>query len=455
MARQPGQPPVQEDEGFEDPQGDDEEESEEEEEPQLEGETPAFALNPGSAVGSGLLDYTNKACTNHYNKATTSLFSNEDNKFDLSLSKVQNFMERLRDRERKYDISVLEVPATMADVTKPIIQAKTVHFCDHHGEVSLRVLHAFAETYVGVACRAAQDDEILLQCLNASITEDAYNTLNADASQFTIRKAKCGLLMLKVMLQETAIDVSVAPDLVRKELSNAKVKFLELKCDVREFNKWINLKMTQLTQRGETSTDVRTHVIEAYKTSSQPDFVNYITQLTDKMRDEEEFDPTYKQVMEKAKNKFDQIESDKIYGEAGGTPPQSEQLLALEARLAEQAKQLKKLSKNRGGGKGGQGNGRGKKKGNSKKERKPFPKELKTAGPPAEADIEKPKKISGEEYFYCKNHEKWGRHKTSECHGKGWKPSGSKKSNNNNNSNRSRQVRAAQAQIQDDDSDHG
>ncbi len=39
--------------------------------------------------------------------------------------------------------------------------------------------------------------------------------------------------------------------------------------------------------------------------------------------------------------------------------------------------------------------------------------------PPADADKDKPKTISGKQYYWCAKHAKWAGHTTSTCQGKG------------------------------------
>jgi hypothetical protein len=47
---------------------------------------------------------------------------------------------------------------------------------------------------------------------------------------------------------------------IHQKLANANLKFKELGWDVRLFNNWVVHKQAQLTQSGQRSSDITTHI---------------------------------------------------------------------------------------------------------------------------------------------------------------------------------------------------
>lgn len=362
-----------------------------------------FAINPAAATAQDVLNFTNKLHKAHYDAAIKSLYADDTERFDLSEGRLQNFLSRLDDRAKSFNLKdIIEVPLNR---NEPL--AELLSMCTHHGQFTLDYLRAFASTYIGSQSRAAQDDNMLYEALVKSLTEDAYDEITDYLDDYTVNGTKCGLLLLKVIIRESTTDATIAPDTIRQELANSPLKFRELGYDVTKFNSWVRLMEKQLRQHGETSTDLRTHIFAAYQISNNEEFRNYIASIKDQLRDKRLDTLTPKTLMAFAKSKVDQMEKDAKYANIGSSNNKDEHILALEAQLLEATKKIDKLTKSFSDKK--------KPKGNFKKDNrpKPFPKELKTATKPD--DSSKPRVIDGVQYWWCDKHQKWGRHKTSEC----------------------------------------
>jgi hypothetical protein len=225
---------------------------------------------------------------------------------------------------------------------------------------------------------------------------------------------KSGLMFLKTILEQSAIDSSIDPDVIRKELAHSYLKFKELKYDVRAFHDWVQQKINALGQTGHSSTDVATHLLTAYKTSNDEKLRLYIDRLEDIARES----GTYleeKDLMNKVKMKFDALETSR---KLETVAKQEDEIVALKAQI-KTLKKAKSGGDNSGGSSGSGGSGGGKrgkdkKKKDGKKEYVPFPKELRKK--PEPTDLTKPHVVDGVNYYYCKKH-KWCRHKGSECKG--------------------------------------
>ena len=209
--------------------------------------------------------------------------------------------------------------------------------------------------------------------------------------------------MLKVVLMNSAIDALVDPDVIRTQLANAYQKFKEDNYDVLKFNNWVLQKVSQLTQMGTTSTDLRSHLFTAYESSPDEDFVRYIAYQRDEISDNPNKDYSYQKLMNRAKEKHNRIMTQRQMQQYKA-PPRDGDIVALTATVNELKKQLNTKQTTP------ENNSKGGNKHNKREGRKPFPRkyfkgipsELKTK--PKPADITKPVQINDKDYYYCLVH---------------------------------------------------
>ena len=218
-------------------------------------------MDPAAAL-PGNIDFVSKAGAAFHKRTTQSLYVDPSERFDLGKKGLQNFIDRVKDRAMSSNLSIIQVPETVAAVGTANPQKK--NFCVSHGEISVELITAHANTYLGTQTRAAQDDNMLKTLLLASLSEEAYATVMSDRQDFQVQGVECGLLLLKVILSHSAVETTVDPDLIRTQLSRSAAKFAKLNYDVSSFNKWINLKVGQLRQHGKTSSDLGSHIMHVY-----------------------------------------------------------------------------------------------------------------------------------------------------------------------------------------------
>jgi hypothetical protein len=256
---------------------------------------------------------------------------------------------------------------------------------------------------------------MLCLMLQNSLTEKAYQVVTRDPSAYVVNGEKSGLMLLKAILEQSAIDSSIDPDVIRKELAHAYWKFKELKFDVRTFHDWVQQKLNSLKQTGHKSTDVATHLLTAYKTSHDEKLRLYIDRLEDVARES----GTYleeKDLMNKVKLKFDSLETAR---KLGAIVTQEDEIVALKAKIKslEERADDPDESESSSDDSDEDDEQSGKEREPSKKKnrmssKKKFPKELKKKAEPS--DLTKPHKIDGVKWWYCKVH-KWCKHKDADC----------------------------------------
>ena len=386
--------------------------SEQEESAHTAEEEP-FALNPAQATGAAQLKFSKKLHRAHYDGAVKSLYPETTDRFDLTQDKLHEFLSKVKHRAHQFSLSTIDVPADMNDP-----HGDTVNLAASYGTITEAHLRQFAATYMGQQNRAAQDDHMLAQLLINSCSENAQAELADHEEDYTVNGSACGALLLQVIMREASVEVTTDPDLVRQELANTHLKFKELGYDIEALNKWVNRKVKQLRANGEQSTDLRTHLFKAYRSSTDKDFKNYISTLKETVRDTGQ-QLTAKQLMAKAKLKMKDLQRERTLDAANANS--DDPILALQAQFD---KRLSALEKGNSPGKGNprqpgkpkQGKQNDRRVGRGKKQSVPFPKELKQAGPPADSKV--PREIAGVKYYFCEHHKKWGRHLTSACKAK-------------------------------------
>lgn len=220
---------------------DDDDNDEQEEEEFHEAQSEPFALNPAQATGSDTLEFKKKSHRAHYNAAVASVHPDSQARYDLSRDKLNDFLSKIRRRGDDFCLSTLEVPI---DLANPL--GDTVNLASTHGQVSQQHLKNFANTFIGNKSRASQDDHILSKLLMDSCQEDAQTDLADLEEECTVRGTTCGVLLLETIKKEAAVEVATDPDIIRRELANAHLKFKELNSDVLRLNKWVKRKNKQL-----------------------------------------------------------------------------------------------------------------------------------------------------------------------------------------------------------------
>jgi hypothetical protein len=68
-----------------------------------------------------------------------------------------------------------------------------------------------------------------------------------DPENYQVAGHHSGLLLLKTILDKSPVNSLIDPDVIRKKLANANLKFKELTWNVQQFNDWIVLKQAQFS----------------------------------------------------------------------------------------------------------------------------------------------------------------------------------------------------------------
>ena len=213
------------------------------------------------------LDFRTKHHRTVYHNTIASLYVEAKDRFNLEPAKVQELLVFIIHRTREVGMNTANIPPTQADIPT---WANARHICEIHGLLSLEHIREVAESFqngnAGIQGRRLQDDTAFATMLRNSLSPGALQTLVAEAKDYTINGVESGMLLFKVILRESMVDASVDPSVVRTQLSQLKEKFQELGYDIRRINDFASNGVSQLAQCGQESTDIKTHLVNAYIT---------------------------------------------------------------------------------------------------------------------------------------------------------------------------------------------
>ena len=352
-----------------------------------------FSLTPGQAT-QGLLDYNTKAGRSHYGHATSKL---EEELYDCSPEGFYQFMKSLGTRAEEYgwsnqDNGVLRLPLT----NDP--RSEELNLLEDFGRFSLERVQEYENGLINQQTRRAQEDRMLYECILNSLTVNGKAKLNVFHKDYHVGNPALpsGLCLLKVLVRESHLDSNATSAMIRMKLSNLDSYIHTVGNDIDKFNNYVKIMVDTLAARGEVTNDLLTNLFKGYQACSDKNFVAYIGL---KLNEYEEGKPmTAQSLMNLATQKFKTLKTKEIWE---APSPEEEKLMALEARFAELKK---KFAEKRKGGSLGSNEGPMKKKQklekkDNKKNAKEKPKWMYER--PSDAELKKPKKWNGNDWWYC------------------------------------------------------
>jgi hypothetical protein len=210
------------------------------------------------------------------------------------------------------------------------------------------------------------------------------------------------------------VDSSVDPDIVRNEPTNSPGMFEQLDFKVRPFHDWFKLKVNQLQQKGQTSTDLKANLYRSYKSSNDEVFVAYIERLEDESRDNPAAEITYNILMQRAQQKADALSKHRTLSVTMN--PSNRDLMALRTELATQLISNIQHQAQGAGNTNTTTNGtssNNSNKNNGKRRNKlEVPAQLKDREAPT--DLNTSVNINGKDWYHCFTHG-WTLHATKDC----------------------------------------
>jgi S-adenosylmethionine/arginine decarboxylase-like enzyme len=284
-----------------------------------------------------------------------------------------------------------------------------------HGSIFIESICEHAETYIATPTRAAQDSIQLYECLVRSITKEGRDKVTIWKQDYMVgNPAFPSGVFLKVIIRESHIDTHATTSHIRSSLASLDQYMSTIGSDIVKFNIYVKEVVDQLMARGEVNHELLTFLFKGYKAAQDTAFVKYIEKKEEEYEEGEDTLPHI--LMNQAANKF---KTRKLKGIWMAPTPEDEQILELTAEVDKLKKSktktpsLKDKASTRPPGKG---------KKDAKAHKLPWEDNpWMLVKPDNQA---KSRKFDGKEWWWCDKHNKYGRHKPSECKGVGYKHGG-------------------------------
>ena len=381
------------------------------------GRNPAVAAHPGAVavvarnparMDTAPIDYASKQGSIIYQQGIKSLYSDNAERFGLKgdlVGLVDNISRRSKacGWEPIFQITE-ELPGTAIN-----------NLVTQHGKVTMSAitLKVAGYTAAGAAVsRDAQNDEMLFQCLMASLSKDAKDVVTLREAEYTCNQEYSGTLLLKIILMESQVDTKSTTMLLHQKLS-AGLPDLMAECgsNVKAFNQSVRGLQKKLASRGSVSGEILPQLLFAYNQCDKKDgkFSRYIEQLENAYSDGTVV-LTDATLMLKAENKYSELIEKGEF--SGASKKEMDSIVALQTEVSNLKSQF--------GGKESKWKARPGSEGDPKFKEVPKDKRWITE-PPKDGESET-KVVLGKDYHWCTGHgtahePKWVRHEPASCDG--------------------------------------
>ena len=224
-----------------------------------------------------------------YDKATESLYSEGETKFNCETIQIQPFINRLKDRHIKCGFGV------RIAVTKTVNGLQYTEYYDmlrDYGKYSLEEAQAFARRkYLGKKTKEAQVDIMIYMCIIRSLDQDTYDMIITERHRYELidegsGDTHCsGIVLHKLLIIRSKMSTALDPATLKVQLSMAAAKYAELGHNTPELEKWMVTNRTFLRIQGHESTDILAHMTRALKSHPDQELTQYITNWADNKSD--------------------------------------------------------------------------------------------------------------------------------------------------------------------------
>jgi len=259
-------------------------------------------------------------------KATEKL---QEELYDCTPEGMFAFLRAFQDRAKMYGWNNPNYGINMIpnDPDDPI-QGGMVDLINNYGEIDIEKIREFEVTYISTETRAAQDCNMMYQCLMNSLSTEGKKKILVWREQYTINGMYSGNLLLKTIVKESHLDTNATTATIRMKLSSLDTYILTIDSDIVKFNQYVMLLTDRLGARGQTTSDLLTNLFKGYKAATDKVFSDYITRKQESYEDGVDITPH--ELMELAANKYKNL---KINGKWNAPTPNEEKILALQAEV--------------------------------------------------------------------------------------------------------------------------
>jgi hypothetical protein len=216
------------------------------------------------------LDYTTTQSIKFYNKGVVKLLGES---FNGNL--LLTWLIQIQDKANMYTwTSILTVKG------KLLTQNLT--------EITMEDVRAHAQVYQDKSSREAQNSEMLIQCLKASITRSVYNKVYLQREKYiilrknTFEQVEDGVCFLNTIIENYHSNTRSSTKQIRKQLATLNQNMRAVaKGDVSKLCEHTRELMYELNAAGETTNDLLANLIEALKEAPDSNFQRWLSNQVD------------------------------------------------------------------------------------------------------------------------------------------------------------------------------
>ena len=293
---------------------------------------PPFAVHPTDAI-QGVIDLTMCEGIKLYQNATRSFYSDPEDFFNCETPGLHRFLMEVEGRASRFGWhdAILEIPNNIAN---PL--GGTRNLLTHHGELSLEHLYDWETTYIHGVSQAAQDTAHFHLCLMNSLAQAGKNKDHLWSDQFILNGRESGILLRKVVIQESHLDTNTTTNSIRTQFSNLDEYITTIGCDIIKFSKHVKHLIEQLNASGSETQNLLSNLSKAYVSIKDARFVDYVNEKLIRYEEGElmEADPLMTLTANKYKNMM-------IQNQWEAPSPHDATIQALESRVEKLQRELK------------------------------------------------------------------------------------------------------------------
>ena len=170
----------------------------------------------------------------------------------------------------------------------PILTIKGKLLTKQFAELTMDEVRAHAQKYQDKSSREAQNSEMLIQCLKASITRTVYNKVYLQMSKYIIYRKRTmepiedGVCFLKNIIDNYHSNTRSSTKQIRKQLAQLHYYMKNVaKGDVSKLCEHTRQLTYELNAAGETTSDLLANLIEALKEAPDANFQRWLGNQVD------------------------------------------------------------------------------------------------------------------------------------------------------------------------------
>ena len=155
-------------------------------------------------------------------------------------------------------------------------------------KITMEEVRAHAQVYQDRSLREAQNSEMLIQCLKASITRTVYNKIYLQREKYIIlrkntnEQVEDGVCFLKTIIDNYHSNTRSSTKQIRKQLATLNHYMRNVaKGDVTKLCEHTRELMFELNAAGETTNDLLANLIEALKEAPDSNFQRWLSNQVD------------------------------------------------------------------------------------------------------------------------------------------------------------------------------